>query len=120
MKGINIGLDFDSTITKYPEFFGNLTRSKNGDKFYVITARPEKEREFVAGFLKNHDIRVERIMMITKDLAKADDRAYIQTVFREKPRMCKEVGIDAMYDDDLRILNHLKREIPTIVPILII
>lgn len=116
---MKIGIDFDSTITKHPEFFSNLTKNTEAE-FYVITARPEKEREYVEGFVKNHDVRVERIMMITEDLAKADDRAYIQTVFREKPRMCREVGINVMYDDDLRILNKLREEIPELVTILVL
>mgnify|MGYP002066483976 CR=1 FL=1 len=116
---IKIGLDFDSTITKHPEFFGNLTRN-SGDEFYVITARPEKDREYVEGYLKNHDIRVQRVCMIMEDLVRADDRTYIETVFREKPRMCKDIGIQAIYDDDLRILNHLKEEIPNIILLLVL
>lgn len=116
---MRIGIDFDSTITKYPSFFSNLTRGENNECF-VITARPEKEREYVEGFLKNHDIKVVRVMMITEDLAKADDRAYIETVFREKPRMCREEKIEVMYDDDLRILRRIKDDIPNMVIVLVL
>ena len=110
---MRIGIDFDSTITKYPGYFKELTKNPEFECF-VITARPEKEREYVEGYLKNHDIAVKRICMITEDLAHADDRAYIQTVFREKPKYYKEFKIDVAYDDDLRILNKLKEEIPSL------
>jgi hypothetical protein len=116
---MRIGIDFDSTITKHPEFFSEMTSHPDHECF-VITARPEGEREYVEGYLKNHDIRVKRVCMITEDLARADDRAYIQTVFREKPKLCKELKIEVMYDDDLRILNHLIQEVPGIIPILVL
>lgn len=114
-----IGIDFDSTITKHPVMFAELSHNPNYD-CYVITARPEKDREYVEGFLKNYGIQVTRVCMITEDLARADDRAYIETVFREKPKMCRQLKIEVMYDDDLRILNKIKEEIPDIIPILVL
>jgi len=116
---MRIGCDFDSTITKYPRFFAELTQNPKHE-CWVITARPEKEREFVEGFIKNYGIKVKGIMMITQDLALADDRAYIQTVFREKPKFFKELKIEVAYDDDLRFLNKLKKVMPKVIPILVL
>ncbi len=116
---MKIGLDFDSTITKHPQFFATLTKNP-ANEYYVVTARPEKDREYVEGYLKNHGISVTRVMMITEDLSRSDDRTYIDTVFREKPYLFKTLKLEVAYDDDLRILNRLKTELPDLICILVL
>lgn len=116
---MKIGIDFDGVITKYPVVFSEMSRNPEYE-CYVITARPESHREYVGGYIRNYNISVAGILMIEEDLNQAHDQLYIQTVTKSKPLMCQRLGIDVVYDDDLRILNKIKEVMPNIVTMLVL
>lgn len=81
---MKIGIDFDATITAYPEVFSQFTKAyKNaGHEIHIITDRVLGTENEVMKMLKELDIEYD-IIMITKDKI-----AYILNH-----------GIEVLYDD---------------------
>jgi hypothetical protein len=109
---MNIGIDIDGTLTKYPEFFielGKLFRAA-GHKVYLITGLGEeglKKRWIRWDHVLNQDFyddifttalyNMEEISLIGKE----PDNEKI--VGRFKQRICKQLGVDIMFDDKAAI-----------------
>ena len=109
---MNIGIDIDGTLTKYPEFFvelGKLFRAA-GHKVCLITGlgsdgldkRWEKwehilDQDFYDDVFTTELYNLEEISLIGKE----EDNEKI--VGRFKQRMCKELDIDIMFDDKATI-----------------
>jgi hypothetical protein len=105
---MNIGIDIDGTLNKYPEFFRwliDLTR-KDGGRVYLITGLGR------SGVPKRLDRLIEKgfdftdVEVINTSLYNGDERALIgkvenneEIVGRFKQRMCVELDVDFMFDD---------------------
>jgi hypothetical protein len=108
-KHLNIGLDIDGTLTKYPDFLIWLARKIKGDggKVYVITGLgngEEFKRKFGAltdkygsdWFDEVHtsaEFNSDECSLINKEL----DNEKI--VGRFKQRLCRELNVSVMFDD---------------------
>lgn len=108
MPNINLGIDIDGTLSKYPEFFitlGRLWRSQ-GNRVYIITGL-------------GHEKALERLSKYPDDFYDqlVDTSLYNQyeknlightpsnedIVGRFKQRKCKELDIEIMFDDQAAI-----------------
>lgn len=107
---MNIGIDIDGTLTKYPEFFIELGRiiRKSGGKVYLITGLGIdglNKRMVKWEFIKDGrgDFYDE---IYCTNLYNRDEIALIgiesdneMIVGRFKQRICKELAVDIMFDD---------------------
>lgn len=104
---MNIGIDIDGTLNKYPEFFEMLIRNSEGrDKFFIITGLGrEKAIERLKKVTDKYpDITYSEL--IDTSMYNEEERALIgkvesneEVVGRFKQRMCKELGVEIMFDD---------------------
>jgi hypothetical protein len=109
---MNIGIDIDQTLTKYPDFFvelGKLFRAA-GHKVYLITGlgdeglekRREKwsyvlDQDFYDDIFTTACYNMEEVSLIGKE----PDNEKIIGKFKQ--RMCKELEVDIMFDDKAAI-----------------
>jgi len=109
---MNIGIDIDGTLTKYPDFFvelGKLFRAA-GHKVYLITGLGEDglkerwerwryilEQNFYDDIFTTALYNIEEISLIGKE---PDNEKIIG---RFKQRMCRELEVDIMFDDKASI-----------------
>ncbi len=103
-----IGIDIDGTITKYPEFFMELGRlvKASGGNVYIITGLGDSglsQRMSKYSWFKD-TTWYDRI--ITTSMYNDEERGLIgkvdsneEIVGRFKQRICKELGVDIMFDD---------------------
>lgn len=106
---MNIGIDIDGTLNKYPEFFGNLITvwSYEIGRVYIITGLGHEKAEEKLKKLKTEFPGVNwEYTLIDTSMYNDDERALIgkvesneEIVGRFKQRMCKELGVDIMFDD---------------------
>lgn len=109
---MNIGIDIDGTLTKYPEFFvelGKLFRAA-GHKVYLITGLGDKglkerwekwgyilDEEFYDDIFTTACYNLEEVALIGKELNNE------KIVGRFKQRICRELEVDIMFDDQAAI-----------------
>ncbi len=109
---MNIGIDIDGTLTKYPEFFvelGKLFRAA-GHKVYLITGLGDKglkerwekwehilDEDFYDNIFTTACYNLEEVALIGKEPNNE------KIVGRFKQRMCKELEVDIMFDDQAAI-----------------
>jgi len=111
---MNIGIDIDGTLTKYPDFFielGKLWRAA-GHKVYLITglglegvAQKEQEYPFIS---TGKGVFYDELCCT--NLYNSMERALIgkvssneEIVGRFKQRLCFELNIEIMFDDQAQI-----------------
>ena len=104
-----IGIDIDNTLTKYPEFFvelGLLIRNAGG-KVYIITALGHRSAiamlNEVADKAGHHDFYDD---LIDTSRYNTWERSLIGKIKHNeilvghfKQRICKELGVQVMFDD---------------------
>jgi len=95
-----IGIDLDDTITKYPQFFSQLSQLwiSAGGEVYIITFRsscnPHVEQELLASY----GIAYTDVIYANKD----DD---------SKAKAIKELGVEVMFDDMPEFLIHVESDV---------
>jgi uncharacterized protein YozE (UPF0346 family) len=94
---MRIALDLDLTITRYPEFFSALSHCWPDDVYIVTFRRPN--RELAESNLASFNIKYKDIIFAKNE----DDKAAI----------CKELNIEAFFDDDPDFLVHFPPSIAT-------
>ncbi len=109
---MNIGIDIDATITKYPEFFMELGRifRKSGHKVYIITGLGDSGLQRRMEKYTWFDDHSWYDTITTTAKYNAEEKALIGKVFdneeivgRYKQRICKELDIDVMFDDKAHV-----------------
>ena len=105
---MNIGIDIDKTLTKYPEFFIWLSRKilEDKGKVYLITGLGHNSaikklepypKDFYTELIDTSLYNSEERNLIGKELNNE------KIVGRFKQRMCKELNVDIMFDDNASI-----------------
>lgn len=105
---MNIGIDIDGTLNKYPEFFSRLMMAWNERDegiVYIITGLGhngaiEKLKDLESKY------NLSTYQLIDTSMYNEEERALIgkvesneEIVGRFKQRKCKELGVDIMFDD---------------------
>lgn len=98
---ITIGLDIDGTILENPSFFSMLS---NLEDFYVyiITGRDSADHQETIAELKSFGIK-----FISVHYAKN---------WEDKGRLCKDLGIRVMFDDQDEYIAHIPEDILVMKP----
>ncbi len=102
---MNIGIDFDNTITEHPLLFKKLTRSLiNGNKIYVISScdRPKEPKRDEVYAEKEERLRGWGVHYSKLLLA-------LEPIPRNKATLCRRYGIDIMIDDDRRNVKAIRK-----------
>lgn len=89
---IRIGLDIDGTITENPKFFAALTQSENFE-VHIITGRD----------ITDH---LETLVELARSGIRSDGLHYAEN-WEDKARLCKELGIQIMFDDQDEYITHI-------------
>lgn len=107
---LKIGIDVDYTITSFPLFFSLLTqRLFNDCQIFIITSYDRIVGNLRQNFLyrlkqlKELDIKFHFLI-----LAKGEN---LEELGKDKARICKDYGIDIMFDDDNVFVSHLVKEV---------
>lgn len=108
---MNIGIDIDGTLNKYPEFFSNLVQAwREIGEVYIITGLGhEKAQERMQKLIAEWP-ELWSLEIIDTSQYNAEERALIgkvesneEIVGRFKQRKCKELGVQIMFDDQASI-----------------
>lgn len=104
---MNIGIDVDGTLTRYPEFFVELGRSWRaaGGKVFIITGLSNEglDRRRIDYPVLNDTSFYDKL--ITSGEYNNFERSLVGKVENEiivgifKQRVCKELGVAVMFDD---------------------
>ena len=100
LRTLSYAIDFDDTLTKYPEFFDSLMGKK-----FILTGRPKEDAPklkkeypdyevlcFPFSWLAGMAIENEQVVEILHQIA------------RWKAKMVRDYQIDICFDDDYRLL----------------
>lgn len=109
---MNIGIDIDKTLAKYPKFFIELGRAwkARGHKVYIVTAATknnakkllsEYPADFYDGVITSGDYNEKESKLIYAGVP----NKIIWGVFKQ--RVCKEKKIVVLFDDLADIFNML-------------
>ncbi|HUB92395.1 MAG TPA: hypothetical protein VL945_00375 [Candidatus Saccharimonadales bacterium] len=102
---MNIGIDFDNTITENPALFRKLTNSlRKGNVIYVISSSDkaeerdiEREREGKVRRLKAWRIHYRKLFLALRPIPES------------KAAMCRKYKIDLMIDDNRENVRAIRR-----------
>ncbi len=98
---MKVGLDIDGTILENPEFFAALSQSETLE-IAIITGRD----------IIDHDETVKELDELG---IKYDDIHYAED-WEDKGRLCKELGIQIMFDDQDEYIEHISPDILVMKP----
>lgn len=98
---MKIGLDIDGTITEYSGFFADLARV-NDFQIYVITGRDPLDHQETLAELQRYDIRHNGV--------------YYAENWEDKARLCQDLGIRIMFDDQDEYIEHMPPDILVMKP----
>ena len=94
---MNIGLDFDDTITVNPKFFSKFSNdlSKHGNKIYIISSCDKISEPFFEEMFENKKKKLKEwdIFYEALELVKGP-------VPKNKASLCKKLNISVMIDND--------------------
>jgi hypothetical protein len=96
-----IGIDIDDTITRHPGFFAFLTEAliAAGHRVVIITFREDRER--TAAALEAWGVQWTEL--VTSDLSSQLEHG----VDEWKGVMCREHGVEVLFEDDPDVLMHV-------------
>lgn len=104
---MNIGIDIDRTLTKYPEFFTELSRlfRAAGYKVYMITGLGhESAVEKLSEYDIEYDALIDTSQYNRQEIAligNVPDNETIVGIFKQ--RKCRELGVGIMFDDKAQV-----------------
>lgn len=90
---IKVGLDLDGTITDFPDFFAALSQNPQFE-VHVITGRGEEHKNVTIAELQKYGIRYDALHLV-------------DAIWHKKGEICKELGIQIMFDDMDEFINHI-------------
>ncbi len=109
---MNIGIDYDYTITENPEFFRSFTKSlaESGNEVYIISSFTKADEPFVEEIIAAKMHQLDEWGIDYKKLEMAPE-----PIPPNKARLCRKYKISVMIDDDARNLLEIMRSEEDIV-----
>jgi hypothetical protein len=106
-----IALDIDDTITRHPAFFAFLSQSliAAGHGVAIVTFRTD--RESTSAELDAWGIAYTHLITASLDPDSEDGTD------PWKARICKELGVDVLFDDSPEVLRHVS---PSILSLMVV
>ena len=119
---INLGLDFDDTITRIPDFFRLLTNAvkQEGGTVHLVTSRPDTEmvRDLTRRELELHHIHVDKFYFFAHTLEEMADLCPYQELDPDKKWLwqkieyCMKYDIDVFFDDNDKVTELFSEFLP--------
>ena len=106
-----VGIDIDDTITRCPEFFAFLTRALVGAGHEVVIITFREDRAEAEAVLKGWGIVYDKLVMSSLDAC------FEYGVYEWKGAMCREYGVDVLFEDDPEVLKHVGDETVCMMPV---
>ncbi len=102
---MNIGIDFDNTITENRKFFRKMTNSlKNDNDIYIISSCDKQKESVIEEVFRMKKKKLKRWGIAYKDLLLA-----LEPIPNNKAKICREYRIGVMIDDDIRNLKKIRK-----------
>lgn len=103
---MNIGIDFDDTITVNPVFFRKFTTdlSKHGNSIYIISSCDRKSEPLFNQMLADKKRKLKGWGVTYRGL-----KLVKEPIPRGKAAFCERHNISVMIDNDLKNLKAIKR-----------
>jgi hypothetical protein len=120
MSGMKIAVDYDGTLTLNPAVFKKLLSrlAKAGTKLYLVTGRPEVERDQIESFVKTYGMKFDKMFFypiaykyngiswdITRDIR----------IGRWKAKVVKDLHADVIIDDNPIYISQVLKSVPEIL-----
>jgi len=93
-----------------PKFF----TQGQGDEVIIITARPERYKEETIDWLKRHDIKYSKFIMLNHEhpTGKLDLKEWFKKQARKKAKILIEEKIDVYFEDTPLVVKYLREMLP--------
>jgi hypothetical protein len=98
---MKIGLDIDGTISENSAFFATLAKSPDFE-IYIITGRDQSDHKETLDELRRYDIQHKGV--------------YYADNWEDKGRLCKDLGVKIMFDDQDEYIHHIPLDILVMKP----
>jgi hypothetical protein len=105
-----VAFDIDDTITEHPEFFSLLSRSLRAGGHPVVIITFREDRNAVAEDLERWGIVYDEL--VTGSLQSSPKYG----TERWKGAMCREHGVDIMFEDDREAISRMDASVLCFVP----
>lgn len=111
MPRLTIALDIDGTITRHPAFFACLSQAMiaAGHRVIIITYR--EDRAAAAADLAGWNVAYTSLITATTDALLAAG------VDEWKSVICREHGVDVLFEDDARALQHMDDDVLSLLAV---
>ena len=109
---MNIGMDFDDTIAAHPEEFAEMAKafSSSGHDLYIISSFSEGEDSLLQKMKKYKTDKLKEWGISYKGLFMP-----VAPIPENKSKICSELSIDIMIDDNCENLSTIMAHNPKIV-----
>lgn len=121
-----IAFDFDMTLSRAPSTFGDLIMASQTHRMhhYIITGRPESHRQKTIDELMGFGIDpqcFEEIVLFPEYYAMSEfSSEKLKRISDWKAEQCKRLNIDILFEDNVMVIDSIKRINPsTLVGIII-
>ncbi|MEM7010228.1 MAG: hypothetical protein AAF585_01990 [Verrucomicrobiota bacterium] len=120
---MNIAFDIDDTITAIPPLFSALSRSVrlDGGRVYIVTSRANNDQVAAQTRkeLKSYGVEFDELILIEdqKDLqlqCPHEDLDWYQQYLWQKVRVCLDRDVEAIFEDDLKVIELFETYAPQI------
>lgn len=120
LRPVNIALDIDGTITAMPALFAVLSRAvrQSGGKVFVVTSRSDAPEVWAATQreLKGYGIEYDDLLIIPDGTDSIPcphrDLGRYEQYLWQKVAACLDCGVDAVFEDDAKVVALLKAYAP--------
>lgn len=119
-KALNVGFDFDGTLTMNPDFFSWLAKKirDKGGKCYLVTGRPESEKEKVKAVLSKAELEFDGEHYFPAEYTLegyfADAKQWDDRIAAWKADVAKKIGLEVMIDDMKSNVDYMEKNVPGI------
>jgi hypothetical protein len=110
---MNVGIDFDNTITANPKFFKELVNdllSSGRNLIYIISSCAKEDEPTLSEIRTRKSLQLNEWGIPFERLELA-----LEPIPENKAFLCESHGIGLMIDDDLRNLEAIMKRDPSIV-----
>jgi len=117
---IKVSIDFDHTITAYPELFARLIHKirKGGGKIYILTGRSLIDKNFVVDYLKEHNVEYDMIITFPVEYSGQfydHDSVMDVLIGQFKAQKIKDIGVDIHVDDSTIHIQQIRIKHPDLL-----
>jgi len=115
---IKVSVDFDNTLTAYPELFARLIHKirKGGGKIYILTGRPLQDKQIIEDYLVANSIEFDFIETFPIEYQDFEKDSILDSLIGQfKGQRIEEIGIDIHIDDLPAHIKQIRKRNPELL-----